>query len=108
MTPTDVFFYHSGTGLLFSGAALALLFVGWYGLSAAWYRTEAGRHMIAFTAALFLALGLTAANVMGWTRSLGLTANLIVQNLVLLLINLVILWRIWIFFRAQYRRTRRR
>lgn len=108
MTPTDTDLYHAGLAQIFSGAGLALLFVLWYGLSVHWWRTEAGRHLIAFTAALFLALALTAANIMGWTRSLGITWNLIIQNLALLLINLVVLWRIRMFARTQQARIARR
>lgn len=104
MTPLTLALYHVGVGLLFASAGACLLFMLLYQTLAPWWRSEAGRHVMAFMAVLFVALALTASNAMGWTRSMGVFWLLVVEIIVFTLILAVVCWRIAILLRAQRRR----
>lgn len=91
MSPTVSFLYHVGVVLVFCGAGAALLFVVLYTLLAPWWRSWIGRSLVGLAGTVFLALGLTACNVMGWTRPLGVVALLSIEVAVFALIFVVLI-----------------
>mgnify|MGYP001034895882 CR=1 FL=1 len=106
MTPTVMTLLHIGQVLVFACAIACLIFMGLYQALAPWWRSEAGRHVMAFMTVLFLALTLTAANSMGWLRDISLLALIIAEVTIFGLILAVICWRIVILLRAQFPRRR--
>lgn len=89
-----------GTALILLSAVLATVFCPLYHLTAPWRDSEAGRHIMSFTAVIALVLdlwtigALTPAHGQWWQ---------IVRIIAFALVPVVLGWRLWMLWRLQIR-----
>lgn len=103
MVLSDHYLILAGDVLTWAGAVCGVLFVVLYALTAPWYRSEEGAHLMAFTGYLTVVLGYIAVTTV--TRvaapSLPLPRAFVFGGLAALMI-----WRLSILIRAQIRHRR--
>lgn len=92
-----------GTIGLVAGAAAATAFVVLYHLSARWWRSEEGIHLMAFTGALavvfdWIAMRTFLANPRPVSLGVEITRAVIYCTVAALLV-----WRLWLLYRLQIR-----
>lgn len=91
-----------GNVLVIVSTLLALAIVVLYHLSSPWRRSEAGRHLMTFTAVIAVVLLLTAIRVVAGA---GLDTPWFqwVRTVVFVGVPIVLAWRLAILWRAQFR-----
>lgn len=94
-----------GTALVVASAVLAWSVCALYHLSARWWASEVGRHVMTFTAVLALVLSLWSVGALveakgEWWQVMRLVAFTGVP--------VSLGWRLWILYRLQVRPKRRR
>jgi uncharacterized membrane protein len=92
-----------GTIGIVAGAVSATAFVGLYHLSARWWHSEEGWHVMSFTAALavvfdWLAVRTLLTDARPLAPGIGVTRAVIFWAIASLL-----LWRLWLLYRRQIR-----
>ncbi|MGI5169872.1 putative phage holin [Spirillospora sp. CA-253888] len=92
-----------GTVGLVVGAVAATLFCALYHLSARWWRSEEGWHLMSFTGAMALVFNFVAIRTLAVpprpvSLGLGITRAVIYCTVAALL-----LWRLWLLYRVQIR-----
>lgn len=94
-----------GNALLHLTTAEAWLFIVLYHLSAPWWRTEAGRHVMAFMGALAAVLTLSSLRLLTGppAQPAAVTWFTWLRIIVFATIPVVVGWRLWMLWRAQYR-----
>lgn len=86
---------------VFVGALAATAFVIAYHLSARWWKSEEGRHLMCFTGVIALALDYSSWRVVtAPMRPLPLTVDLI-RTLLFAAIAALLVWRFWMLARRQ-------
>ncbi|TDD97656.1 putative phage holin [Actinomadura rubrisoli] len=92
-----------GTIGLVAGAVAATAFVGLYHLSARWWRSEEGIHLMAFTGALAVVFDWQSvrALIVGMRQvSLGVE---ITRAAIYCTVAALLVWRLWLLYRLQIR-----
>jgi hypothetical protein len=87
-----------GTVLVLLSAALAWMFVAGYHLSARWWTSEAGRHLMTFTAVLAVVLTLWSVGALTATKG---TWWLVVRLVAFAGVPVSLGWRAWLLWRLQ-------
>lgn len=96
-----------GTLSLLAGGLAATVFVALYHLSARWWASEEGWHLMAFTGALGAVLDFVAARTLATPpRPTGITVEAI-RLAIYALVAVLLLWRLWMLYRIQIRPRRR-
>lgn len=97
-----------GTIGLIGGGAAATVFVVLYHLSARWWTSEEGWHLMSFTGAIAAVEDYTAIRTLTVTpRPISLTVD--ISRLVIFgLVGGLLVWRLWMLYRIQVRSSRRR
>lgn len=85
----------------FAGAATSLAFVVLYHLSAPWWRSAEGRHLMSFTASLALMLSWVSYRITVTTPGPLPLSDEIVRTVVYALIAGLLLWRLALLWRRQ-------
>lgn len=93
-----------GDYFLFTGALCGLMFCTAYGISAPWWRSEMGRHIMAFTASVSLTLAYASFRVI----VPPVRPEFGVRALVFGVIAAMLAWRLFMLFREQIREPRKR
>lgn len=97
-----------GTFGLVIGAAAATLFVVLYHLSARWWHSEEGCHLMTFTAAVAASLDYAAVRTLtAAPRALPLGVG-VIRAAIYCTIAVLLLWRLWMLYRLQIRPELRR
>ena len=89
-----------GTVALWAGVAAGLLFCLAYHLSARWWASAEGRHLMSFTAALTLIIGWLAYRSITAARSLS-TADQYTRTGVYVIVAALLTWRLVLLWRRQ-------
>lgn len=90
-----------GTVGLVAGAVAATLFVVAYHLSARWWVSEEGRHLMSFTATMAAVLTYTAVRTLTTpARELPRSVE-VVRALIFCTVAGLLVWRCWMLGRAQ-------
>lgn len=96
-----------GTAALMVGGAASTAFVVLYHLSARWWRSEEGWHLMGFTGALALILDfVTWRTLTTAPRVAGLGIE-IARLAIFALVAALLVWRLWMLYRIQIRPRRR-
>lgn len=95
--------YVVGTALVFVSAALAWAFCIGYHLSARWWESRAGRHLMTFTGALAVVLTLWAVGAVTPTKGPWWEVTRLVAFTG---IPASLGWRLWLLYRLQIRPRR--
>lgn len=89
-----------GTAALWTGVGAGVLFVLAYALTAPWWRSAEGRHLMCFTGALTLIIGWLAYRSIYTPRTLT-GAEEWTRAAVYVVVALLLLWRLSLLWRRQ-------
>lgn len=96
-----------GTIGLLAGGAAATLFVILYHLSARWWTSEEGRHLMSFTGVMAVVLDFVAIRTLTVSSPHVSLAIEIIRLVIYGLVGGLLVWRLWMLYRIQIRPRRR-
>jgi hypothetical protein len=96
-----------GTLSLIVGAAASIAFVALYGVSARWYRSPEGRHLMTFTGAIGTILVFTAYRNLSTTARPSPLGVEIARLVIFGAVAALLVWRFGLLWRIQHRHWRR-
>lgn len=97
-----------GTVSLIAGAVTSTMFVALYWVSARWYRSAEGWHLMTFTGVIALVLLFTSYRTLT-TAPRPMSAGIDIARLAIFgSVALLLVWRLWLLYRIQIRSSRRR
>ncbi len=92
----------------FTAAGSALLFCTLYHLSARWWKSPEGRHLMLFTGLLGLVFAFSSYRISTAAVHPLPTGDEIIRTVIFWLVALSLLWRLLLLYRAQIRPVFRR